>query len=49
MPSDLKVSHPQIANMVLFVNISNYFQEKYYLNYDIQHIILDTWDDSFMF
>ena len=46
MPRGLKVSHLLLANMIPFVNISNFFKWKnvYFMTFRVAH--WDTWDDS---
>ena len=46
MPTLLKVSCLVIANMILFMNISNFLKWKviYIMTFKVTH--LDTWDDS---
>ena len=48
MPRDLKVSHP-LANMISFVNISNFFKWKniYIVTFRVAH--WDMLDDSVVF
>ena len=50
MPQGLKVSRPLIANMILFVNMSNFFKWKN--NYIMTFRVVahwDTWDGSLTF
>jgi hypothetical protein len=49
MPRGLKVSHPLIANMIPFVNISNFLKWKniYIMKFKVAN--WDTLDDSLVF
>ena len=42
MPKGLKVSRPLIANMIPFVNISNFFKWNKYLHYDMWMLIINA-------
>ena len=48
MSTGFELSDPLIANMILFVNISNFNKRKLFImTFNVAH--LDTLDDSFVF
>ena len=49
VPGGLKVSRTPIANMILFVNASNFLKWKlsYIMKFDVAY--WDTWDNNYAF